>query len=92
MSEQVYNDWLRQLVLRDERIDSLIKRVQKLEITEMALNSIVNILSEENIELEKKNKRYREYLGRLQRTTKRYPAEDMAYVVNKITNEALEES
>lgn len=42
-------------------------------------------------ELEQQNKRYREYLGRLQRATNRYPAEDMAYVVNKITREALED-
>ncbi len=51
-----------------------------------------NIWSERVRKYKEQNERYREYLGRLQRASKRYPTEDLPHVINKITSEALEDT
>ena len=66
------------------------ERVHELEENNKNLKALRSINRKERMRIHDQNKRYREYLARLKRATNRYPAEDMAYVVNKITSEALE--
>lgn len=85
----LYDDvfWLIEQAERSQKLEDLVVAFQtELSIKDNAKTRAVN----KNKRLEEENGRYRAYLGRLQRATKRYPAEDMAFVVNKITEEALE--
>jgi len=73
-------------------IKSMERMIKKLEKENKQLKVMYHNNTDAGIDLKQENKRFRECLGRLQRATNRYPAEDMAYVVNKITSEALEKS
>ena len=82
--------WGKTYTLNEGDYKHLIQQAEQVEEFGKELTRWQDLHKEDTIGLDEQNKRYQEYLRRLQRATNRYPAEDMAYVVNKITSEALE--